>query len=370
MRLSLSSIFITLVMVMIMGLLLTVLLHQKKRYIFFRSDLLIILSLIILMRLLFPVEFPFTRSIYIGLVMNPIQTFFEVELVKGITILNVFCILWIIGSIVCLLMYLRKIRMSKQMLTIISQTAKKGKVSSFINTDSLSDYPVWITDLVSVPMVLGLKEVVLLPEKQFTNDELEAILQHEIQHVKNHDIYIKQFSNLLKIIYWWFLPIYWLSNNINLALEIRADAKATKHLKKADVLKYAYTLVDIEDRFNCTAVDKSLTASSNFFLQESSNVLSYRINYLLNSEFKRKSNTLILLIVILLPFLSNIIILEPWHEYPHKNDGTISDTELIEEAYLYKENGAYYIVYRNKTSIVTDPDELIDMGIPVKEKKE
>ena len=83
-----------------MGLLLTILLHQKKRYIFFRSDLLIILSIIILIRLVFPVEFPFTRSIYIGSLMNPIQEFLEVELTKGITVLNLFCIIWGIGTIV------------------------------------------------------------------------------------------------------------------------------------------------------------------------------------------------------------------------------------------------------------------------------
>lgn len=367
MRFSLSSVFITLVMVMIMELLLTILLHQKKRYIFFRSDLLIILSIIILIRLLFPVELPFTRSIYIGSIMNPIQDFFDIELVKGITVLNFFCILWIIGCIICLLMYLQRIRISKQMLLAISKTAKKRKVSSFIKSDTLSDYPVWVTNLVSVPMVLGLKEVILLPEKQFSETELEVILQHEIQHVKNHDIYIKQFSNILMIIYWWFLPIYWLNNNINLALEIRADAKATKHLEKADVLKYAYTLVDIEDKFDFTAISKSLSISSNFFVQESPNVLLYRINYLLDSDFKRKSNILILLIVILLPFISNVIILEPWYEYPHKNDGTISDTELMEEAYLCEENGTYYIIINNEKSSVSDPDELINMGIPLRE---
>ena len=369
MRFSLSSIFITLVMVVIMGLLLSILLHQKKRYIFFRSDLLIILSIIILIRLLFPVELPFTRSIYIGSVMNPIQDFFDIKLLKGITVLNFFCILWVIGCIVCLFMYLRRIRISKQMLLAISQTAKKCKVSSFIKSDSSSDYPVWITDLVSVPMVLGLKEVILLPEKQFSKTELEVILQHEIQHVKNHDIYIKQFSNILMIIYWWFLPIYWLNKNINLALEIRADAKATKYLEKADVLKYAYTLVDIEDRFDFTAISKSLSISSNFFLQESPNVLLYRINYLLNSDFKRKSNALILLIVILLPFISNIIILEPWYEYPHKNDGTISETELIEGAYLCEEDGIYYIIYQNKKSPVSDPEELISIGVPIREER-
>ena len=368
MRLSLSSIFITLIMVMIMGLLLTILLHQKRRYIFFRSDLLIGLSMIILIRLLFPIEFPFTRSIYIGSVMNPIQEFFGIELVKGITILNFFCIVWVISSIVCFLLYLRRIRISKQMLTAISQTAKKCKVSSFIKSDSLSDYPVWETDLISVPMVLGLKEVILLPKKHFSETELEVILQHEIQHVKNHDIYIKQFSNILMIIYWWFLPIYWLNYNINLALEIRADAKATKHLEKADVIKYAYTLVNLEDKFNYTAIDKSLSISSNFFLQENLKVISYRIHYLLNSDFKKKSNVLILLVIILLPFISNTIILEPWHEYPHKNDGTFSETDLIEDAYLFEENGSYYIMINNKKSPISNSDEFINMGVPLREE--
>lgn len=369
MNFSLSSIFITLLMVMIMGLLLSVLLHQKKRYIFFRSDLLVVLSIIILIRLLFPFELFFTRSIYIGSLMNPIQEFFGIELTNGITVLNIFCLFWGVGSIVCLSMYLRKIQISKQILQSIGQNAKKYTISSFIKVDPSLDYPVWVTDLVSVPMVLGLKEEIVLPAKQYSEVELQTIFQHEIQHVQNHDIYIKQLLNVLIIIYWWFLPIYWLSNNINLALEIRADAKATQHLEKIDVLKYAYTLVDIEDKFDYKAIDKSLAVSSNFFIQENSKVLLYRINYLLNSDFKRKSNVLFLVIIILLPFISNTIILEPWYEYPNKKDNTISDTELMENSYLFEQNGKYYVVIDNQIAEVTNPEDFINMGIKLESER-
>ena len=88
----------------------------------------------------------------------------------------------------------------------------------------------------------------------------------------------------------------------------------------------------------------------------------------MNSDFKKKSNVLILLVIILLPFISNTIILEPWHEYPHKNDGTFSETDLIEDAYLFEENGSYYIMINNKKSPISNSDEFINMGVPLREE--
>lgn len=368
MRFSISSVFITLLMVVIMEIFLYILLNQKKRYLIFRADLIILLGVIILFRLLFPLELPFTHSIYLGSIMNPIQSFFNFELVQGVNVLKLFCTIWIIGICFFSFIYFRKIYISKKVISAISQTAQKKNVSSFIEIDSNPDYPVWITDLVSVPMVLGLKEIILIPKKFFSQTQIEVILRHEVQHVKNHDIYIKQFSNILMIIYWWFLPIYWLNNNLNLALEIRADAKATNGFSKRDILNYAYTLVDIEDKIDdITFIDKSLSISANFLLQENSKTLSYRINYLTKSNFKKKSNVILLSFLVLLPFISNTIILEPWHDYPNQIDNTFSDNDLVENGYLVRNSdGTYTLFYNGNQSVINDPSVYLNMGMEIK----
>lgn len=368
MRLSISSVFITLIMVVIMEIFLYFLLKQKKRYLIFRADLIILLGIIMLFRLLFPLELPFTHSIYLGSIMNPIQSFFNFEFAPGVNMLELFCSIWVVGICFFGFVYFRKIHNSKKVISIISQTAQKNKVSSFIEIDAKYDYPVWITDLVSIPMVLGLNEIILIPRKNFSQSQIEVILRHEIQHVKNHDIYIKQFLNILMIIYWWFLPIYWLNNNLNLALEIRADAKATNGFSKKDILNYAYTLVDLEDRIDdITFIDKSLSTSANFLLQENSCTLSYRINYLTKSNFKKKSNAILLAFLVVLPFISNTIILEPWHDYPNQMDNTFSDNDLIENGYLVKNSdGTYTLFYNGNQSVIKDPSVYLDMGMEIK----
>lgn len=366
MQFSSSSVFITLIMVILMGALLSLLLHQKKHYIFFRSDLLILLALIILVRLLLPLELPFTYSIYAKALMNPIQTILLTEITNHLNVFELFCMIWIIGSLISLFLYLRKIYISKRVLKRIERTAQKDTVSSFIKTDVLQDHPVWMSDLVSSCMVVGTKGIILLPRYKFSKAELSVILLHEIQHIQNHDIYIKQFCNILKIIYWWFLPIYWLDHNINLSLEIRADAKATQKLSQNDILQYAHTLVDVEDKTLSTAMNRSLFVASNYFIWESSHVLQYRIHYLLRSHFKAKTNKLLLISLILLPFLSNAIILEASFDYPYPNDGTFSEEELVNEGYLIEnKDGTYSLSYHGETSIVNDPTSLIDLGIKI-----
>jgi len=362
MRLSISSVFITLIMVVIMEIFLYFLLKQKKRFLIFRADFIILLGIIILFRLLFPLELPFTHSIYLGSVMNPIQSFFNFEFAPGVNMLELFCSIWVVG--ICFFGF----KISFYLCPKGNYEGKSVEVSSFIEIDTKYDYPVWITDLVSIPMVLGLNEIILIPRKNFSQSQIEVILRHEIQHVKNHDIYIKQFLNILMIIYWWFLPIYWLNNNLNLALEIRADAKATNGFSKKDILNYAYTLVDLEDRFDdITFIDKSLSTSANFLLQENSCTLSYRINYLTKSNFKKKSNAILLAFLVVLPFISNTIILEPWHDYPNQMDNTFSDNDLIENGYLVKNSdGTYTLFYNGNQSFIKDPSVYLDMGMKIK----
>ena len=71
MQLTLSSLFITIVFTAILILIFNTLLTNKKSYMLFRTDFLSVLAIIIILRLLFPIEFKFTQSIAAAPIMNP-----------------------------------------------------------------------------------------------------------------------------------------------------------------------------------------------------------------------------------------------------------------------------------------------------------
>lgn len=368
MRFTLSSLFIALVMSLILIVFLNVLLKQKKRYIFFRSDLLIVLALIIMIRLILPVELPFTVSVYIGTLMNPIQSFFGTEVGQGILVSDVVNCIFVIGAVISALVYFKRLRATNKFFRNVSKIAKKRKLSDYIEVEEKYDYPVWITAAISVPMVLGSKKIIFLPDKPFTDQELTFIFAHEMQHIRNHDIVIKQLMNLLTIFYWWFVPVYWLNKNIQLALEIRTDDKATKGFDQAQVLQYASSLIEIEKKTHAQEKEPFISSSC-FLINESRKILSYRIHYLIRSEYKKRTNVLLLCVIALLPFLSNSIVLEPAHAYPHENDGTWSDVEVSENGYLiHGKDGEYRLVINGQEGIVSNPQDFIDMGLPVIEE--
>ena len=107
--------------------------------------------------------------------------------------------------------------------------------------------------------------------------------------------------NLLTIVYWWFLPVYWLKNQVQIVLEMRVDEKVTRSMTQEKMLDYVSTLVEMNEKITKNVLQKKLRFSSSFFFAENRNVLSYRVQYLLGSKQKKKTNKGILLFVFMLP---------------------------------------------------------------------
>lgn len=62
------------------------------------------------------------------------------------------------------------------------------------------------------PMTLGyLRPVILLPEADFTPEELEAVLTHERAHYRRKDVWVKLLLLLACSVHW-FNPLVWLMN--------------------------------------------------------------------------------------------------------------------------------------------------------------
>jgi len=101
---------------------------------------------------------------------------------------------------------------------------------------------------VSVPMVVGwLRPVVLIPASALTGlspQQLEAILAHELAHVRRHDYLVNLFQTAVETLLFYHPAVWWVSAQVRRERENCCDDLAVAVC--GDRLGYARALVDLE----------------------------------------------------------------------------------------------------------------------------
>lgn len=351
MRLTISSFLITLVIGSVLILFFQLLLTGKKSHALFRTDFLTIVLIVILFRVLLPIELPFTFSLYSTVIMTSIRDFLLFELWPSFWVLHLLLIIWFIGSMIQLTRYLLKMKKLQQLLKSIQQTAQHHAISDYILNEQGID--VYITNMVSTPMVMGIRPSIYLPETAYTKEELHNILYHELQHIHHKDLWIKQLINGIVILYWWFLPIYLLRKQIDLYLEMRADSGVIKGMDKEEYLDYAQSILEVQRK----QVEQKRFPSkmSTCFISDGTKSLSYRIDFLLQGEPKRKTKAILLLFAFILPFLSNAVIIEPIYNHRPELEDTFTEEQMTGSYIIEHADGTYTLVVDGEKIPLVEP---------------
>lgn len=199
MQLSLSSLFITIIFTAILILIFNALLTCKKSYIFFRTDFLSVLAIIIVLRLLFPIEFKFTQSIAVAPIMNPFYNIMHYKF-HSFEIYNLLLLIWVIGIIIKSIEYIFSISQSNKNYKLLISNSVKLETNEL--DAELDIFPIFSSKFLYVPTVFTTKKSIFLPTTLYTKSELNNILRHEISHIQHHDGLIKHIINLAVILYW------------------------------------------------------------------------------------------------------------------------------------------------------------------------
>ena len=78
-------------------------------------------------------------------------------------------------------------------------------------------------------------------------------------------------------------------------------------------------------------------------IQDNVHVLEYRINYLMDGMYRKKTSKILMIAVLALPLLTNSIILESAFEPPNNED--MYDQSDIDKGYIIKhKDGTYELV--------------------------
>lgn len=149
---------------------------------------------------------------------------------------------WIAGVFVALLI---------NIISYIKMLIKIRKHSVLISLQEIKRYTkrkldVKVCKNISSPFIIGaFKPVLVLPDMEFTDIQLDNILRHETTHLKRNDIIYKWFSVFVKCIHWFNPVIYYVSRQINIECEISCDLSVVEHMNKTEKINYVNTIIDI-----------------------------------------------------------------------------------------------------------------------------
>lgn len=237
-------------------------------------------------------------------------------------------------------------------------------------------------DEVVVPMVVGvLKSTVIIPNREYSVDELELVLYHECAHLKNHDLWLKLLVYIYCCVFWFNPFVYLLKSDIDFILEIKCDSTVCKFLSEEKTLDYA-KLINNNARNGYKKNKRAYLMTAGF---ESTNDSRHicRMNSILNLKSKnRKLPTLIVsLIMVMICVLSYIVMWQPDYSDNFessvimvvKSENGSGDEKLNHRgAYLVPSDDDNYIFCYSKGKAIVNKKDIEKgyyKGYPVIEKK-
>ena len=160
---------------------------------------------------------------------------------------------------------------------------------------------------INVPMVLGhFKPIILFPVGMLTMltiQEIEAIIAHELFHIKRNDYIVNMALTIIEIGYFFHPAMWWISANIKAERENCCDDAAISY--NIDSVTYAKVLIKLEEIRQVGVPYLAMPFASN------KHQLLNRIKRILNMEqtkndIREKSVATILLLFVAMLFASNI----------------------------------------------------------------
>lgn len=308
-----------------------------------------IIVTIIMLRMLIPINFPFTYSIYFKNILMKIGDilyyhfhFFGRIIMPSDILFGI----WIIVSLILLARFIaRSISVRSVLKKYILNEEDSEVYKRFIKKSGIHSLRIAVTPEKTASIFGVIRPILILPQKGILEEDLKFIILHELEHYRHHDLWIKFLLDVLSCFHWWNPCIYLLKRDTNLALELCTDQRVIKNSDKREKLDYAESLLRVSKAF-ATGTNKTVSQVHYDLSLVEKGSLQIRVQRLLDAK-RTKRHTLFngvqTLFLISLLMFSMFIVFEPAsHEIPEEVQ---SDTFSItpDNAYLIKEKGEYHL---------------------------
>lgn len=198
----------------------------------------------------------------------------------------------------------RRAETSERLAALVDEAQKivgvKFKVQAKLTTNAMS------------PAVCGLlRPAILIPQslaENFSDEQLRAVLLHELIHLRRRDVWVNFLQALLQIFYWWH-PLVWVANARIRRVREEAVDDAVMLALRDEADDYAPTLLEVAK----LTLNRPLVSLGLVGIMESRHALRQRIERLVDFRAPRHAG---LTLVSLLGILAFTAVAVPMGEAP------------------------------------------------------
>ena len=328
----------------------------------------LILYIFCIIRLLIPIELPWTKELWGGEIYNRVYDVVRYEVASGINIYQMFGLIWMAGALFFLTkLTIRYIKLTKMLDRIpVKKDERAESVLTAVLKEKEKRPEIVKTSAVQIPCCVGVfHKRILIPAKEYSDEELHYIILHEYTHLKNNDVLTKLLINSICAVYWWNPLVYLLRKDMQQSLEIRCDGLVSKKMDSISRSNYlAVMLTEFKD--NCHADEfKKYHSSVMPLFEEHSEKLIERFQ--LVSDRKNgtsvKGNLVATAITMCLLIVSYSFVLQSKYECPTEEIETddISYSVDNDNSYITFQNGEYILHTGQKEVVLAE--EMAEMMI-------
>lgn len=306
--------------------------------------------MIIIIKVLLPIEFHFTQTIASDKILPIIHLISEFK-IYGISLVSALMMLWALSSFLLLIRLYNNHKSSVSIFSAIRMTQNKNVLQVLYQNcqeKEIDKIPKVIQfDIKSSPFIIGyFNPTIVLPEG-LNKEELNYTLSHELEHYKNHHLEIKLVLEVLTAIFWWY-PIIWiLKKRILHSLELQVDSYLTSNFNEKEKINYAETILDIARR-RCVMPKSALAFS---FVNNDMDDMQTRIVEIVDTENitvrKRVSKRSILMVLLSIIFFLYPLFYtyEAYYHNPENTEGTFIVNK--NDTYLMQNDNKSFDIYIN-----------------------
>ena len=318
----------------------------------------LILYIFCIIRLMIPIELPWTKELWGGEIYNRVYDVVRYEVVSGINIYQMFGLIWMAGALFFFIkLTIRYIKLTKMLDRIpVKKDERAESVLTTVLKDKEKRPEIMKTSAVQIPCCVGVfHKRILIPAKEYSDEELYYIILHEYTHLKNNDVLTKLLINSICAVYWWNPLVYLLRKDMQQSLEIRCDGLVSKKMDSISRSNYlAVMLAEFKD--NCHADEfKKYHSSVMPLFEEHSEKLIERFQ--LVSDRKNgtsvKGNLVATAIAICLLMASYSFVLQSQYACP------IEEIETDDISYSVDSNNSYIVVRDGEYILHTGQKEVM-----------
>lgn len=270
-------------------------------------------------------------------------------ILKGIPLVQILAAVWLCGFVWLLFRYLRDYY--RAVISIRKCAAACGgcekRILGEVKALTEKDIPVsiFMVGNIDIPFGFGLfRKRIILPFRDYSEEEVRYILLHEYTHFINRDIWVKFLVSVFCMLFWWNPVVYLLKRDLEQTLEIKCDLSLARHLNTQERVSYLRTIIHTLKRENIRTMPPS--AATALFHNHAAVQIKERFTAVMDcgqGRFPRAANAMLIGTFVFLSLLSYSILPQPKFDAPRSTEPNTVDFDPSNAYIQAQKDGSYWL---------------------------